>query len=241
MRVKAIISYRGDIFFGSQIQNNGLPTVNNLLNKELLNLNINTNIISSGRTDKNVHATGQVIHFDLPSFWSDVQKLKHLLNNNLYPKIKILSIYKMSNDFHARFSAKQRVYRYIISDKENNIFQDPFVTYISSIDKKLLSKLIRHFIGIHNFNFFQKKGSEPLNYTRIIYNAFSYQYKDYTILHFRANSFLRSQIRLMVGALLDTLEQKISKEDLIQQIANKKRSTTRLAPANGLYLAKIIY
>ncbi len=236
MRVALILAYKGTSFLGSQVQSESSNTVFGNLEKVLAQLGINYRVVASGRTDKGVHASGQVCHFDLPDFWDDLAKLKRALNEMLPTSIQVKKIIHVADDFHARYSAKKRSYRYILKEGESNPFEADFVTFKEQIDFQKIEKNIKHFIGEHDFVNFMKTGSDTGSSTRIIYKAFAYKYKGYIVLHFQANGFLRSQIRLMVGALLN-LE--------VQQIEDKLKSSynhsLKPAPANGLYLAKILY
>ena len=116
MNVKFTIAYDGTSFQGSQTQPNG-KSVEDALQKAFKTLNIDTKILLSGRTDSNVHATGQVFNSILPSYWSDLAKLKEVLNRHLPISVKIRHICQVDENFHARFSAKRRVYRYLVSKK----------------------------------------------------------------------------------------------------------------------------
>ena len=236
MRIIVTLSYDGTLYFGSQIQKETSLTIFGQLEKVLLKLGIKSKVVASGRTDKGVHATGQVCHMDLPEFWKDLLKLKSVLNQMLPKSIYIKNIQRTNNDFHARYSAKKRVYRYIISTSTPNPFTQNYITFLKEIDLKTIQKNIKLFKGEHDFRYFMKTGSEINSTTRIVYKAFAYKHKNYIILNFEANGFLRSQIRLMVAALLDftlhDIEAKLSCTD------NKK---LKPAPANGLYLAKIKY
>ena len=127
MNLKFVIAYDGSCYQGSQKQPNGL-TVENKLLKAFKEINIETSIVLSGRTDKEVHATGQVFNCIIPDFWSDLKKLKEVLNRNLPSSIKISNISKVSDTFHSRFHAKKRVYRYIITSKPTTPFNDKFIT-----------------------------------------------------------------------------------------------------------------
>jgi len=236
MRIALVIAYNGTHFLGSQIQTQTKNTVLGQIEHVLNELNIDSKIIASGRTDKGVHATGQVCHIDLPPFWNDIIKLKRVLNEMLPHAIKIKKILKVSDSFHARYDAKKRVYRYIIKEAESNPFLNDFITYLKDVDLKKLQENIQLFMGEHDFKYFMKTGSEVKSTTRVVYKAFAYQHKDYMVLYFEANGFLRTQIRLMVGALL-TLDTKEIKEQLLC----KKKYKIKPAPSNGLYLAKIKY
>ncbi len=115
MRVKVILSYDGSKFSGFQQQNSGVKTVANRLDTILKSLGIFIKIRASGRTDAGVHAINQVIDFLLPPFWRDINKLKKLLNQNGSGEIYIKDIKIVDDNFHSRYLAKKRVYRYIIS------------------------------------------------------------------------------------------------------------------------------
>ncbi|MDO8455193.1 MAG: tRNA pseudouridine(38-40) synthase TruA, partial [Sulfurimonas sp.] len=226
----------GTSYLGSQTQTESKNTVLGNFEHVLSQLSINAKVIASGRTDKGVHATGQLCHVDLPPFWSDLQKLQRVLNQMLPKTIQVKNIRAVSDDFHARYGAKKRVYRYIIKESESNPFLDDFITFLSSVDFIKLQQNIKLFKGEHDFKFFMKTGSDVKSTTRVIYKAFAYKYKGYIVLNFEANGFLRSQIRLMVGALL-----KLNAQEIEEQLTCIKNYKIKPAPSNGLYLAKIKY
>lgn len=236
MRVAVTLAYDGTPYFGSQIQKETEKTIFGEIQRVLLKLGIEYKVIASGRTDRGVHASAQVCHIDLPPFWTDTLKLKKVLNEMLLPSIKILSIKEVQDDFHARYSAKKRSYRYIIKEGESNPFENNYVTFLNSIDFHTLEENIKLFIGEHDFQNFMKTGSDIKGTTRIIYRAFAYRYKEYIVLNFEGNGFLRSQIRIMVGALL-----KLSHEQIQEKLQCKVNHKIKPAPSNGLYLAKIKY
>ena len=240
MNLKFTLAYDGSCYQGSQKQPNGL-TVEDKLLKAFKKINIETNIVLSGRTDKEVHATGQVFNCIVPDFWIDFFKLKEVLNKNLPSSIKISKISKVNEDFHARFHAKKRVYRYLITSKPTTPFNDKFITYVKDIDKELLQKAIKEFIGVHDFKYFHKTGSDKELTKREVFNAEFYKYKDIYVFKFTANSYLRSQIRLMVGFLLAINNKKQTIENLKNQLNLEKHIFKTPAIANGLYLAKIKY
>ena len=240
MNLKFVISYDGSLYQGSQKQPNG-QTVEDKLLKAFKKINIETSIVLSGRTDKEVHATGQVFNCFVPDFWEDFSKLKEVLNRNLPTSIKILKISKVKDDFHSRFHAKKRVYRYLITSKPTNPFNDKFITYVENINEEILKVAIKEFIGIYDFKYFHKTGSDKELTIREIFDASFYKYKDIYIFKFTANSYLRSQIRLMVGFLLAINNNKQTIENLKEQLLLKKHIFKTPAVANGLYLAKIKY
>lgn len=236
MRCALTIAYNGTDFLGSQAQKSSSNTILGNLEKVLLQLSIDSKIIASGRTDKGVHATGQVCHIDLPPFWDDLEKLKRVLNEMLPPSIRIKSAKEVDAEFHARYSAKKRVYRYIIKESKSNPFEDNFITFLDSVDFEKLEKNIKLYIGEHDFANFMKTGSDTKSSVREVFKAFAYKHNGYIVLNFEANGFLRSQIRLMVSALL-----KLEKKELEEQLKCESNYKIKPAPSNGLYLARIKY
>ncbi len=241
MRVKITLSYDGSRFAGFQIQKEMKNTVSGQIKNSLKSVGIVNNFIASGRTDKGVHATNQILHIDLPSFWTDLKKLKNILNQSLLPHIYIKKIEKIHDSFHARFDAKKRVYRYIISSSTPTVFLTPYVTYVEKINPFLIKEAIKEFEGIYDFEYFKKNGSDTKNYTREIYKTNFYRYKEFFIFYFEGSGFLRSQIRMMVDFLFKISEEKLSKNELKLQLQKKKVFSTSLAPPQGLYLSKIKY
>lgn len=241
MRVKMTIAYNGANYFGSQVQKETDLTINGQIEKALTLLQIETKVIASGRTDRGVHASRQVIHFDLPPFWKDLMKLKDSLRRILPSSIAIRRIEQVNNNFHARYSAKKRAYRYIISTQKPNPFFADLVTYVDELDEEKVKEAIALFEGEHDFEFFKKSGSDTENFVREIYKTKVYSHNGYTVLYFEANGFLRSQIRLMVGFLLQISSGKYTKEDLLEQLNCNKNFKLKPAPHEGLYLCNIIY
>jgi len=236
MRVALTLAYDGTHFFGSQIQSETKNTIFGQLESVLSQLGIEFRVVASGRTDKGVHATGQVCHFDLPPFWKDLDKLKRSLNQMLPSSIKVSKIRETEPDFHARYSAKKRTYRYILKVGESNPFEADYITFVNSLDFEKIQKNIKLLVGEHDFINFMKTGSQVSSSSRLIYKAFAYRHKEYIVLHFQANGFLRSQIRLMVGALLD-----LNSLQIEDKLKNRYNHKLKPAPSNGLYLAKILY
>ena len=240
MNLKFTLAYDGSLFQGSQKQPNGM-TVEDKLLKAFKKINIETNIVLSGRTDKEVHATGQVFNCLVPDYWDDFFKLKEILNKNLPSSIKISKISKVDDSFHSRFHAKKRVYRYIITTKPTTPFNDKFITHVKTINEELLQKAIKEFVGVYDFKYFHKTGSDKELTKREIFDTKFYKYKDIYVFKFTANSYLRSQIRLMVGFLLAINDNKQTIKNLKEQLHLEKHHFKIPAVANGLYLAKIKY
>ena len=240
MNLKFTVAYDGSLYLGSQKQPNK-NTIEDELLKAFKTLNIETSIVLSGRTDKEVHATGQVFNCIIPDFWTDFFKLQEILNKRLPSSIQIRHIVKVDENFHSRFHAKKRVYRYLITTKPTTPFNDKFITFVKSVDEKLLKEAIKEFIGVYDFKYFHKTGSDKDITIREIFETAFYKHKDIYVFKFVANSYLRSQIRLMVGFLLAINDKKLTIEDLKKQLRCEKNIFRTPIKANGLYLAKIKY
>jgi tRNA pseudouridine38-40 synthase len=236
MRVALTLAYDGTHFFGSQVQTETKKTIFGQLESVLSQLGIEFRVVASGRTDKGVHATGQVCHFDLPEFWNDLERLKQTLNQMLPSSIKAIRIIPVDDTFHARYSAKKRSYRYLLKVGESNPFEADYITFVKELDMNRVEQNIKLFLGEHDFINFMKTGSDVGSTRRVIYKGFAYKHKGFIVLHFQANGFLRAQIRLMVGALLSLDAKQI--EEKLNNVHNHK---LKPAPSNGLYLAKIHY
>lgn len=242
MRVKLTIAYNGSRFSGSQVQTTTDNTVMGSLRKALHRLGIPSIPIASGRTDAGVHAFRQVVHFDLPPHWRDLSKLRRVLTQHLPASILIRRLEPAADDFHARFSAKRRVYRYLLSEAASNPFEADLVTFVSPpLHMDRINAALHCFVGEHDFEYFMKTGSDVKHFVRTVYKAFAYRHKACTVLYFEANGYLRSQIRMMVDMVLKVNDGTLTMEQLQEQLDRKQRHCTHLAPATGLYLSKIIY
>lgn len=270
MKIKLTYSYDGSKFNGSQTQPN-LSGVEDRLKIALARIGIITPLLSSSRTDKGVHALNQVSSVECGEYFADLNSLKNILNRHTMPYIFIKKIDFVSLNFHPRYDAKFRSYRYIINHGEFSPFLANYETFLPKIDVKKANEILNLFVGTHDFVAFMKLGSDSKNTIRTITKAFCYSHKNKTIIVFKADGFLRSQIRLIVASLLKALtiengdkliyealnlkSKENSKYDIknginlpqnkISKMTEKLANTTPLtripAPPNGLYLNRIFY
>lgn len=240
MRVKALIAYDGSAYKGFQKQKSTSKTITTSIEVALKSLGITSNIIGSGRTDAGVHATGQVIHFDLPPFWTDLTKLKIALNQKLYD-IKFKHISQVKEDFHSRFHAKKRLYRYVFKTQRPSLFEQKYISYYEDFNIQDLEEVLEIFIGKYDFKYFHKKGSFTHNNIREIYKASYRSYKNYHFIYFQANGFLRSQVRMMIASAMLYAQGKSSLKAVKEQLKGEYKHSSKLAPAEGLYLARVLY
>jgi len=242
LRVKAVISYDGAAFYGFQAQATTPKTVSGALTRAALKLGIDSAIVGSGRTDRGVHATGQVIHFDLPPHWQENhKKLKTVYNRLLSPHIQIKTITPVSDTFHARFDAKRRIYRYVFKSTPPTPFESLYICHLPKSNPEKLQEALKLFEGTHDFCYFHKKGSDPGSTVRTIFRTDVKTIRGYIMLYIEANGFLRSQVRMIVGACMDYMYNNLTLQQIDEQLMRESIYSTHLAPPQGLYLARVIY
>ncbi len=242
VRVKAVIAYDGGPFYGFQSQTATQKTVTGALTEAFSRLGIESRPVGSGRTDRGVHATGQVIHFDLPPHWqNDTKKLKTMLNRHLWPHIQFKHIAIANDRFHARFDAKRRIYRYIFKKRVPTPFEAPYCRHLPDLDEERLLDALKLFEGRHDFTLFHKKGSDPASCVRTIYRISLYRFRGYTAATFEADGYLRSQVRMMVESGVSAMRGDLDKDMLKRQLGGENIFNTPVAPPQALYLARVLY
>ncbi|WP_353662271.1 tRNA pseudouridine(38-40) synthase TruA [Hydrogenimonas sp. SS33] len=241
MRVKGVIAYDGTAFYGFQSQTTTPRTVSGALARAAGRLGIAGPIVGSGRTDRGVHATGQVVHFDLPPHWDDLTKLKTMLNRHLAPHIQFKTLSPVPDGFHARYDARRRIYRYMLKKSAPTPFELPYCLAVPDLDPDALKNALSLFEGEHDFRYFHKKGSDPGSTVRTIYRTRVERFRSYHALYLEADGFLRSQVRMIVSAAILCMRGELTEKQIKEQIDAKARHTTLLAPPQGLYLARVLY
>lgn len=246
MRYLIKFSYDGTNYSGYQIQP-GLDTIQKELENAIRTINNNTpsNVVSTGRTDKKVHALCQYAHVDI-SVNITPHKLKRALNSNLPADIHIIKTWQVSDQFHARYNVLEKEYHYILNTGEYNPLERNYVyqyNYDLNIDK--MNEAIKYFIGKHDFRAFVTENEDKRNCIRTISEA--YIEKDISnpekyIFKFIGDGFLRYQVRNMVGLLFKVGQNKIEPamvKEILESCSRKKNGAT--APAEGLYLVNVSY
>ncbi len=243
MRIKAVVAYDGSAFRGFQRQSYTEETVTGAIEKALGTIGVDVRIVGSGRTDAGVHASGQIVHFDLPKHWGAdrIVQLREHLNKKL-KKIYFKHICIANDNFHARFDAKVRIYRYVYKSRAMpSVFESNYISALRVGDEKLLRKALDEFVGTHDFKYFRKTGSDTKDTVRTIYKAFNIERGGYGYIYFHADGYLRSQVRLMVEAASALSTGRIGIEELRSQLQKKERFITKPADPSGLYLARVLY
>jgi len=244
-RYQVLIEYVGKNFIGWQIQPKG-RSIQKLIQIKISNLlKQKINLIGSGRTDSGVHANGQSAHFDckkkIENLDNFLKSLNYFLNNQL---ISIIKIKKRSLNFHARFSAKQRIYRYVIFNRVSkpSIEKDRVWHIRKKLDLKLMKRGAKKLLGVHDFSTFRSSNCSAKSPIKTITSIKVKVIKNRIEIIFKSKSFLQQQIRSMVGCLKYLGETKWNLKKFEKIFKSKKRILCAPpAPAHGLFLEKVIY
>ncbi len=239
------VEYLGTEFVGWQIQKNGI-SIQEILENELSKiLKVKTKIIGSGRTDAGVHANEQSAHFRTKILIQNQNILMNSLNFFLAKySISVLSIIKKSHKFHARHSAKERVYKYYIINRKSSLALEKNKAWLikDKINIDQMKKGAQILKGTHNFSTFRASSCQAKSPIRTLKKVTVQKKNKKIILTFRSRSFLQQQVRSMVGSLIYLGKGKWSLNDFKKIFKSKKRSLCAPpAPAHGLFLNKVLY
>jgi len=244
-RYQVLIEYVGTHFIGWQIQPKGVSIQKLIQIKISKLLKQKINLIGSGRTDAGVHAIGQSAHFDckkkIENLDNFLKSLNYFLNNQL---ISIIKIKKRNLNFHARFSAKQRIYRYVIFNRVSkpSIEKDRVWHIRKKLDLKLMKRGAKKLLGVHDFSTFRSSHCSAKSPIKTITSIKVKVTKNRIEIIFKSKSFLQQQIRSMVGCLKYLGETKWDLKKFEKIFKSKKRILCAPpAPAHGLFLEKVIY
>ena len=240
-----IIEYDGTNFVGWQIQKNG-HSIQEAVQKTLKKTcKQKITLHGSGRTDTGVHAVAQSAHFSLTKKINNKLLFLNTLNFFLNKKkISILDIKKRKKNFHARYSAKKRVYEYIIINRIAPLSLDYNKAWHirSPLNILLMKKAANYLLGTKDFSAYRSSSCGAKSPIRTIEQVMIKKKKDKVFVIFKSQSFLQKQVRSMVGCLKFVGEKKWSIKKFKNVLDSKKRSSCAPpAPARGLYLSKVFY
>ena len=244
-RYQIIIEYVGTNFKGWQIQKKG-TTVQGIVQEKLSKLlKQKISIIGSGRTDAGVHAIEQSAHFECKNEISDplkfIKSVNHFLNDK---NIAITKITKRNKKFHARFSAKKRIYKYIILNRVSSpVLEKKRVWHVrKKLNIDLMKKGAKKLIGTKDFSTFRAASCNAKNAIRTIDMIKINILNNKIEIRIKSQSFLQQQVRSIVGCLKYLGENKWTLKKFDEVIKSKKRIfCAPPAPPEGLFLLKVIY
>ena len=242
MKILAKVAYKGTNYQGWQKQSIG-DTIQEEIEKCLSKiLDTPTTIYGSGRTDSGVHALGQTFHFEVNKE-VDISRLRYSLNCLLPEDIHIIEMKEVDDEFHARYSAKGKHYRYQIKLGENDPFL--FETYFihpSELDVDAFKTAMNLFIGKHNYQDFTSKEEDESSYIRKIESIGIKHDGELLTIDLIGNGFMRYMIRFMVGAAIAVGEHREDLSYIQKHLDSQNREIINYkAPSNGLTLVEVIY
>lgn len=242
-RVKLIVEYDGTNYAGWQRQINAM-SVQQRLEEALTRLTRTpVTVTGSSRTDAGVHAQGLTVHFDTASGVPD-EKFSYALNTMLPEDIRVRASLPAAPDFHARFQAKGKIYRYLIhnSPHASAIYRNTRAHVMYDLDVDKMNREVAAMIGTHDFAPFAASGSIVKDTVRTIYNARVVRTGDLVALLVHGNGFLYNMVRILAGTLISVGTGKLEEGAIARALASMSRLDLGVtAPAHGLTLMRVFY
>ena len=244
-KYQILIEYVGTNYRGWQIQKKG-KTIQGLIQEKISKL-LKEKIVlfGSGRTDTGVHALEQSAHFECEKEIINIDKflksINHFLNKDL---ITILKVKKKNKNFHSRFSAKLRIYNYVIINRLSRpvLDQNRGWHVINKLDLKIMKKAAKKLIGTNDFSTFRASSCRAKSPIKTMKSVKIKSKNNRIEIEFQSQSFLQQQVRSMVGCLKYVGEKKWTLKKFSNVMNSKKRILCAPpAPPEGLYLARVIY
>ena len=236
MRYFLELSYNGKNYAGWQRQNNAI-SVQEVLEENLSKiLNNKIEIVGCGRTDAGVHAKQYFAHVDIEKALPE--NFLYRINNMLPEDIAIQKIFNVKPDFHARFDAINRTYKYFIHFEKNPFLEDySFLLLNKTLDISAMNHCLSLILGEHDFSCFEKKGSDNKTSVCVLKDAFFEQNENGLVFTITANRFLRNMVRRITAAMLMLGLNQLSAEEIILAVLEKKRTASK----NGSTCKRIIF
>lgn len=242
-RIVLGIEYDGSQFSGWQWQT-GKRTIQSVLEQALSKVaNQPVSVICAGRTDAGVHAFEQVVHFDT-EVQRDLYSWMMGGNRNLPDDVRIIWVKPASGDFHARYSAIARFYRYIILNRpmKSALLQEQVTWYSMPLDAEKMHLAAQSLCGNHDFSSFRAQGCQSKSPQRFMYFVDVHRQEQQVIIDISANAFLHHMVRNIAGVLMEIGAGKRPVEWTQELLALKDRSQGGItAPPHGLHLAGVYY
>lgn len=243
MKIAACVEYDGTAYCGWQRLSHA-PSVQAAVEKALSTIaNQSIEVICAGRTDSGVHAVGQIIHFETNVVRTMTSWLRGA-NSNLPDDIALRWVKRVNDDFHARFSAYERQYRYIILNrKARPALQNKHVTWVfDPLDVNIMHQAAQCLLGEKDFSSFRASGCQARHAMREILSVRVARDDELIYIDIAANAFLHHMVRNIVGTLIEVGRGKRSVEQFANLIVLKDRNQAGMtAAAKGLYFVSVSY
>ena len=242
-RIKLTLEYDGTGYAGWQVQPNG-ATIQGRVEEALEKvLREKVRIHGSGRTDAGVHARGQVAHFDTGSNLP-LKNVRDGANTYLPPDIAIIRAEEAAPDFHARYSARGKIYRYrvLLRETRSPLFLNYACRFSPPIDVEKMRIASRSLIGEHDFSAFEASGSSIQDKVRQLDRMDIREEGEVLEFELEGNGFLYKMVRNIVGTLLEVGKGNLLPEDIKEILGSRDRENAGpTAPAAGLCLIRVLY
>ncbi|MEC7189082.1 MAG: tRNA pseudouridine(38-40) synthase TruA [Pseudomonadota bacterium] len=244
-RIALTLEYDGSAFCGWQKQKT--PTVNTV--QEVLETALarvsdhSVTVACAGRTDAGVHATGQIVHFDCLTPRENKAWI-HGVNSLLPKEVRVVDASSVENTFHARFSALDRRYCYLISSASvpSGIFQGKITCIQRPLDIEAMQRAAQCLVGEHDFSAFRAAGCQSASANRNVSAISVVDWFGVTVIDIRANAFLQHMVRNISGSLIDVGKGKQREAWIAEVLESKDRRKAGVtAPPDGLYLVEVGY
>ena len=244
MKYKVTLRYDGKLFHGWQKQND-VRTVQKEIEQCITKINKQeTRIFGSGRTDAEVHALGQVFHFESQIQSMEAENWYKALRALLPEDIEILKVEEVSDSFHARYDAISKEYRYYINPGEYNIFMRDYCLHITEpLDLEVMREAASKFTGTHDFSSFNASGYDEIeDQVRTIYDIIIDGSHDLVEIRIIGNGFLRYMVRMIVGTLIEIGKNTVDSSYVLENLDKKEKGVIPYrVPAHALYLHSVGY
>lgn len=241
--IKLTIQYDGTNYCGWQKQKNGISIQEEIETAIFKVTGEDVNLIGSGRTDKGVHALGQVANFKTNSKIPP-DRFRYALNSNLPQDISIVFSELVDDSFHSRYDAKGKTYKYTIYNGEiRNPIYNRYAYHVPvKLDIDSMEKAAESFLGSHDFKAFMSSKTSVKSTVRTINSISLDKEKDLIYFTVNGNGFLYNMVRIIVGTLVEVGLGRISWQSIPDIIKSKDRKEAgHTAPAKGLCLEKVYY
>ena len=242
VRYQIILAYDGTDFFGSQRQAKS-RTVQGELENALRKMGwVGSSVLMAGRTDAGVHASGQVVAFNL-GWKHSLEDLRNALNANLPADMALSQVRVAPADFHPRFDATARLYCYrLFCQRNRNPLRERYAWRVHpGVDGEMLNSLAAMLPGKFNFAAFGSPPRPGGSTERHLMRASWKKQEDEWIFEVQANAFLYHMVRRLVLAQVVIAQKKVPAEKFAKALAEQVEITSGIAPSNGLTLVEVSY
>lgn len=241
MNIRIKITYDGTNFYGFQIQDHGRTVEKVLTHAVEETVKHPVKLFYAGRTDSGVHALGQYANF-YSDTTIDIGNLPKVINYHLPKDISVVEAKYVNDNFHSRYSAKEKHYRYLIYNNyyRNALYENRAWQYPHYLDIEIMKESFKYLIGEHDFNAFMGRYASVKDTIRQIYKIEIKRENDLISIDFYGKSFLKNMVRIIVGTSVGIASKRKNPTLMKDALQNKKRNLAGMtAPSCGLYLMNV--